>query len=190
MSSEQQKYHLMFFTPAFLYFASFFFSFSFPNTNEIVDILISLFLDLVLAFWLCLLLAFYFVCLLHLFLPGNSYRDILHCNKKPFYVDLQEDSNVMDAYVMHSVSASCNFLFSLEEIKARHFVNMNHCFIFCVFSLIKFSMQLNHVLKTRHIVSKNDAKVSKHEEHVKLEILPSDSLLDQGFTRPKVYLLF
>lgn len=40
----------------------------------------------------------------YLFLPGNSYRDILHSEKKPFYhKGLEEDSNIMDAYLMHSV---------------------------------------------------------------------------------------
>ncbi|XP_057978036.1 protein NUCLEOLAR FACTOR 1 [Malania oleifera] len=33
----------------------------------------------------------------------NSYRDILHYNKKPFYLKgLEEDSSVMDAYIIHS----------------------------------------------------------------------------------------
>jgi hypothetical protein len=37
---------------------------------------------------------------------GNSYRDILHCDKKPFYLKgLEEDSSIMDAYIMHSVCA-------------------------------------------------------------------------------------
>jgi U3 small nucleolar RNA-associated protein 25 len=36
----------------------------------------------------------------------NSYRDILHCNKKPFYLKgLEEDSSIMDAYIVHSVCA-------------------------------------------------------------------------------------
>ncbi|KAK2636941.1 hypothetical protein Ddye_031733 [Dipteronia dyeriana] len=35
----------------------------------------------------------------------NSYRDILHCNKKPFYLKgLEEDSNIMNAYLMHSLN--------------------------------------------------------------------------------------
>ncbi|KAI9168766.1 hypothetical protein LWI28_001628 [Acer negundo] len=35
----------------------------------------------------------------------NSYRDILHCNKKPFYLKgLEEDSSIMDAYLMHSLN--------------------------------------------------------------------------------------
>lgn len=35
----------------------------------------------------------------------NSYRDILHCNKKPFYLKgLEEDSSTMDAYIMHSLN--------------------------------------------------------------------------------------
>ena len=36
---------------------------------------------------------------------GNSYRDILHHHKKGFYhKGSDEDSSVMDAYIMHSVS--------------------------------------------------------------------------------------
>ncbi|PHT50697.1 hypothetical protein CQW23_10444 [Capsicum baccatum] len=35
----------------------------------------------------------------------NSYRDILHHNKKPFYLKgLEEDSSTMDAYIMHSLN--------------------------------------------------------------------------------------
>ncbi|XP_050372122.1 protein NUCLEOLAR FACTOR 1 [Argentina anserina] len=35
----------------------------------------------------------------------NSYRDILHCNKKPFYHrGSEEDSSVMDAYIMHCLN--------------------------------------------------------------------------------------
>ncbi|XP_020526820.1 U3 small nucleolar RNA-associated protein 25 isoform X2 [Amborella trichopoda] len=35
----------------------------------------------------------------------NSYRDILHTNKKPFYLKGSfEDSNVMDAYIIHSLN--------------------------------------------------------------------------------------
>ncbi|CAI0460700.1 unnamed protein product [Linum tenue] len=35
----------------------------------------------------------------------NSYRDVLHCNKKPFYLKgHEEDSNIMDAYLMHSLN--------------------------------------------------------------------------------------
>ena len=38
--------------------------------------------------------------------PGNSYLDILHCNKRPFYnKGREEDSSAMDAYLMHSVRA-------------------------------------------------------------------------------------
>ncbi|RZR99165.1 hypothetical protein BHM03_00028669, partial [Ensete ventricosum] len=36
----------------------------------------------------------------------HTYRDILHCNKKPFYLKgNEEDSNIMDAYIIHAVSA-------------------------------------------------------------------------------------
>lgn len=80
----------------------------------------------------------------------NSYRDILHCSKKPFYLKgLEEDSSIMDAYIVHS---------------------------------------LNHVFRTRDLVTKNDAKLAKHPE-----IADNDSLavnfLDHGYTRPKVLIL-
>ncbi|XP_021758157.1 U3 small nucleolar RNA-associated protein 25-like [Chenopodium quinoa] len=81
----------------------------------------------------------------------NSYRDILHHHKKPFYQKgLDEDSSTMDAYIMHS---------------------------------------LNHVFKTKDIISKNDAKLSKNQETAREEVITSDSFLDQGFTRPKVLIL-
>lgn len=34
---------------------------------------------------------------------GSSYRDILHCNKRPFYHKGLEDMGIMDAYIMHTV---------------------------------------------------------------------------------------
>ncbi|XP_054821182.1 LOW QUALITY PROTEIN: protein NUCLEOLAR FACTOR 1 [Prosopis cineraria] len=34
----------------------------------------------------------------------NSYRDILHCNKRPFYHKGLEDMTIMDAYIMHSLN--------------------------------------------------------------------------------------
>lgn len=35
----------------------------------------------------------------------SSYRDILHCNKKPFYLKGNgEDSSIMDAYIMHALN--------------------------------------------------------------------------------------
>uniref|UniRef100_A0A5B7BL58 Putative U3 small nucleolar RNA-associated protein 25 n=1 Tax=Davidia involucrata TaxID=16924 RepID=A0A5B7BL58_DAVIN len=81
----------------------------------------------------------------------NSYWDILHQNKKPFYLKgLAEDSSIMDAYIMHS---------------------------------------LNHIFRTRDLVTKNDAKVAKHQESAKEEILNDDGFLDHGFTRPKVLFL-
>ncbi|OMO76777.1 putative Digestive organ expansion factor [Corchorus olitorius] len=48
---------------------------------------------------------------------------------------------------------------------------------------------LNHIFKTRDLVRKNDAKISKHQETTKEEMLPGDGHLDQGFTRPKVLIL-
>ncbi|OVA17570.1 Digestive organ expansion factor [Macleaya cordata] len=79
----------------------------------------------------------------------NSYRDILHCNKKPFYLKgPEEDSGVMDAYIMHA---------------------------------------LNHVFRTRDVVTKNEAKLAKHPENIKEE--NDEGFLDHGFTRPKVLIL-
>ncbi|KAL5549347.1 hypothetical protein UlMin_004578, partial [Ulmus minor] len=47
----------------------------------------------------------------------NSYRDILHCNKKPFYLrGLEEDSNIMDAYVMHSL----NHIFRTRDLVIKN----------------------------------------------------------------------
>ncbi|XP_059634637.1 protein NUCLEOLAR FACTOR 1 isoform X2 [Cornus florida] len=81
----------------------------------------------------------------------NSYWDILHPNKKPFYLKgAEEDSSIMDAYIMHS---------------------------------------LNHIFRTRDLVTKNDSKVAKHQESTKEDILNDDGFLDHGFTRPKVLFL-
>ncbi|XP_027148863.1 U3 small nucleolar RNA-associated protein 25-like [Coffea eugenioides] len=78
----------------------------------------------------------------------NSYRDVLHHNKKPFYLKGQEDSSILDAYVLHT---------------------------------------LNHVLRTRDLISKNDAKVADAQGQG--GILNGDGFLDHGFTRPKVLIL-
>lgn len=52
-------------------------------------------------------------------------------------------------------------------------------------------MQLNHVFKTRDIVTKNEKKLAKEKESKTEGILDSESFLDQGFTRPKVnYIIF
>ncbi|KAI3805579.1 hypothetical protein L1987_28094 [Smallanthus sonchifolius] len=81
----------------------------------------------------------------------NSYRDILHHNKKPFYLKgREEDSSIMDAYLLHS---------------------------------------LNHIFKTRDLVTKNDKTLAKHKESKGEEVLNSENFLDQGFTRPKVLIL-
>ncbi|XP_076894454.1 protein NUCLEOLAR FACTOR 1-like [Bidens hawaiensis] len=81
----------------------------------------------------------------------NSYRDILHHNKKPFYnKGREEDSNIMDAYLLHS---------------------------------------LNHIFKTRELVTKNDKILAKQKESKGAEVLTSEKFLDQGFTRPKVLIL-
>ncbi|KAG5006142.1 hypothetical protein JHK85_024684 [Glycine max] len=34
----------------------------------------------------------------------SSYRDILYCNKRPFYLKGLEDTSIMDAYIMHSLN--------------------------------------------------------------------------------------
>ncbi|KAK2988390.1 hypothetical protein RJ640_007683, partial [Escallonia rubra] len=44
---------------------------------------------------------------------GNSYRDILHHNKKPFYLKgREEDSSIMDAYIVHSL----NHIFKTSDL--------------------------------------------------------------------------
>ncbi|CAJ1975879.1 unnamed protein product [Sphenostylis stenocarpa] len=35
---------------------------------------------------------------------SSSYRDILYCNKRPFYLKGLEDASIMDAYIMHSLN--------------------------------------------------------------------------------------
>ncbi|KAL8153767.1 hypothetical protein V2J09_011527 [Rumex salicifolius] len=47
----------------------------------------------------------------------SSYRDILHHNKKPFYLKgLQEDSSMMDAYIMHSL----NHVFKCRDVVMKN----------------------------------------------------------------------
>ncbi|KAI6697393.1 hypothetical protein NL676_017512 [Syzygium grande] len=48
---------------------------------------------------------------------------------------------------------------------------------------------LNHIFRTRDIVTRNDRKMAKHQEAVKDEILSGGEFLDHGFTRPKVLIL-
>lgn len=79
----------------------------------------------------------------------------------------------MDAYIMHSVSGYLNLL--PLTIHMLILSSSNFC---CI-------MQLNHVLKTRNLVTKNDAKLAKRQEGAK-ELLAGDTFLDHGFTRPKV----
>ncbi|CAH9091512.1 unnamed protein product [Cuscuta epithymum] len=81
----------------------------------------------------------------------SSYRDVLHDNKKPFYLKgREEDANIMDAYVMHS---------------------------------------LNHVFKTRDLLKKNKAKLTKLQGNMNVETINDEAFLDHGFTRPKVLIL-
>lgn len=125
---------------------------------------------------------------------GNSYRDILHCNKMPFYLrGAEEDSSIMDGYIMHSVSGF-PFSFSLKDIVVSESQGRKIILVFMLGSFLsndlkRVFMQLNHVFKTRDIVTKNDAKVAKHRENAKDELPNDDSFLDQGFTRPKVVLI-
>ncbi|CAA0843060.1 Unknown protein [Striga hermonthica] len=47
----------------------------------------------------------------------NSYYDIMHHNKKPFYLKgLEEDSNIMDAYLMHSL----NHIFRSRDLMLKN----------------------------------------------------------------------
>lgn len=45
-------------------------------------------------------------------MTGNTYRDIMHCDKRPFYLKGKEDnSSIMDAYLMHAVCTHLCYLF-------------------------------------------------------------------------------
>ncbi|XP_030523611.2 U3 small nucleolar RNA-associated protein 25 isoform X2 [Rhodamnia argentea] len=48
---------------------------------------------------------------------------------------------------------------------------------------------LNHIFRTRDLVTRNDTKMAKHQETAKNEILSGGEFLDHGFTRPKVLIL-
>lgn len=48
---------------------------------------------------------------------------------------------------------------------------------------------LNHIFRTRDLVTRNDTKMAKHQETAKDEILSGGEFLDHGFTRPKVLIL-
>ncbi|KAH7544699.1 hypothetical protein FEM48_Zijuj01G0013400 [Ziziphus jujuba var. spinosa] len=51
----------------------------------------------------------------------NSYRDILHFNKKPFYLKgLGEDSSIMDAYIMHSLPWQLNHVFKTADLVKKN----------------------------------------------------------------------
>lgn len=121
--------------------------------------------------------------LLFIFVLGNSYRDILHCNKKPFYLKGQEeDSSIMDAYIVHVVCGPLPLLVKYL-ISFYYFIIFSNCY---KNKFWEYVLQLNHIFRTRDIVTKNDSKMAKHQETVKEEILTGDSFLDHGFTRPKV----
>ncbi|GAB2275229.1 hypothetical protein Dimus_009990 [Dionaea muscipula] len=46
--------------------------------------------------------------------------------------------------------------------------------------------KLNHILRSGDLVKKNDARLGKHEDTAKEEVLTNDLYLDHGFTRPKL----
>ncbi|KAH9709931.1 U3 small nucleolar RNA-associated protein [Citrus sinensis] len=50
-------------------------------------------------------------------------------------------------------------------------------------------LKLNHIFRTRDLVTKNDTKVAKNKVSAKEGILIGDAFLDRGFTRPKVLIL-
>lgn len=96
----------------------------------------------------------------------------MYCTKKPFYAKGGvEDLSIMDAYIMHIVSLQIFFV------------------LICIYYIILIdiiSLQLNHVLRTRNLVIKNEAKLFKHKNSGNEEILHEDAFRDQGYTRPKV----
>ncbi|GFQ03003.1 U3 small nucleolar RNA-associated protein 25 [Phtheirospermum japonicum] len=58
-----------------------------------------------------------FLFAFHFCVTGNSYYDIMHYNKKPFYLKgLEEDSNIMDAYLMHSL----NHIFKSRDLMVKN----------------------------------------------------------------------
>lgn len=52
--------------------------------------------------------------------------------------------------------------------------------------LKEYFLQLNHLFKSRDLVTKNDAEVAKPQVHTKDEIPNSVGFRDRGFTSPKV----
>ncbi|KAL6013283.1 hypothetical protein ACLOJK_003775 [Asimina triloba] len=61
--------------------------------------------------------------------------------------------------------------------------------IYYIVTRSPFISKLNHVYRTRDIVTKNDVKVAKRGDNIKEEIINDDRFLDHGFTRPKVVLV-
>ncbi|XP_020695479.1 digestive organ expansion factor homolog isoform X1 [Dendrobium catenatum] len=52
----------------------------------------------------------------------NTYRDIMHCNKRPFYLKGKEDdSSIMDAYIMHAL----NHIHSIRENVLKNDAKLN-----------------------------------------------------------------
>lgn len=47
-------------------------------------------------------------------------------------------------------------------------------------------MQLNHIFRSRDLMSKNDSKMANSQASLTDDVVNGNSLLDRGFTRPKV----
>ena len=99
--------------------------------------------------------------------------------KSPFITEALQKTQMSWMHTLCSVYVLVSY--SLKNINIFMFYFRN-----CHLILINY-MQLNHVFKTRDLVTKNDAKVSKLRETANNEIPADDSFLDHGFTRPKVY---
>lgn len=135
---------------------------------------------------------------------GSSYYDIMHFNKKPFYLKggLEEDSKIMDAYLMHSVYTwFVLFLIHMYTISTSNVVylvlhgGVGLLILLLLFSaviscMIKWSdhfVQLNHIFKSRDLIVKNERKLAKSQESVESKTFNDDAYRDRGFTRPKVH---
>lgn len=107
----------------------------------------------------------------------------MHCNKRPFYLKGKEDdSSIMDAYIMHAVWRHLWHLFHSAFVLISYEINFSSFLTNIGWSFI----QLNHIHSIRENVLKNDAKLNKDENSKSEEIHCGEFYLDQGFTRPKV----
>lgn len=133
---------------------------------------------------------------------GNSYYDIMHHSKKPFYLKgSQEDSNIMDAYLMHSVYTWLvlflfinMYMFSTTRLtfltKRGHMSFDFANFLAVVPVIIHWSdhiLQLNHIFRSKDLMIKNEKKLAKSEGSMESKSVDDDAFRDRGFTRPKVY---